>query len=281
MHCLAIRMMSLSILVMGLWALLAVLWWLSQRLGGADDRTVLLIAGVLTLPMTLLLFQRRRVRRQGWLAVFLAVHSPWQSRLRGGIMMATGQVFLSSLLAFLLVTGLARTLESNFWFFLMFLMPFWVTVHFFLESTTEKHVHIRYRRIVADRLVSILFGIVLLTFLLLGSLQQPLPRLDGVALEAAILTYLNEVDVVSPVLEVGLSIHAISQAFVHWLVQNLGPHFEVFLVHILLWFWVLLKEWLFVWPLLILLQAMHGLLDGSLLRGYGGSFDHEGNGSSG
>jgi hypothetical protein len=51
-----------------------------------------------------------------------------------------------------------------------------------------------------------------------------------------------------------------------WFAQNLGSQLPGAMWKLALWLVVLLREWLFVWPLILTFQALHIFLSGGLTQ---------------
>ncbi len=244
-----------------LWVLMGVLLASARVLPVLPDAGVIAICLLLAVPLAWLGFLRRRLRRGALLTVALSPKSPWQRRLRGGAPMLLGQCLIAALLAWWLVLGLVRLDARSFWLLLIALMPLWVLLHHALQRRFAVHVNRRFLRMVTDRVAGVLLGVVLLIALLALSFHRPVPALSGLSIEGALAAYTAEVTADSAVLEIGLVVAAAVEALPQWFAQNLAVVLPGTGWQVLTWTLVLLREWLVVWPLLLLVQAVHGWLD--------------------
>ncbi len=244
-----------------LWVLMGVLLASARVLPVLPDAGVIAICLLLAVPLAWLGFLRRRLRRGALLTVALSPKSPWQRRLRGGAPMLLGQCLIAALLAWWLVLGLVRLDARSFWLLLIALMPLWVLLHRALQRRFAVHVNRRFLRMVTDRVAGVLLGVVLLIALLALSFHRPVPALSGLSIEGALAAYTAEVTADSAVLEIGLVVAAAVEALPQWFAQNLAVVLPGTGWQVLTWTLVLLREWLVVWPLLLLVQAVHGWLD--------------------
>lgn len=246
-----------------LWLLIGGLLLSARVLPVLPDTAVIAVCLLLALPLAWLLFLRRRLRRAAFLMVALSPASVWQRRLRGGVLMLLGQCMIALLLAWLLVLGLVRMDARAFWLLLIAFVPAWLLLHDTLGCRFAVHVNRRFLRMVTDRVTGWLLGTPLLIALLALSFHRPVPAVSGLSIEGALAAYTAEVTADSAVLEIGLVLAAAVEALPQWFAQNLAVVLPGAGWQWLTWTLVLLREWLVVWALLLLVQAVHGGLDGA------------------
>jgi hypothetical protein len=251
-------------LILGLWLFLLVLLLLSRSISQLTDVWVGFFTILLSLPITAVLFWRRRTHRRGFRDLYLNPDSYWYGWLKGGVVMLLIQAAVSIVLAMLLLIGLLRIEARPFWILLVAIVPVWVLSHDWFKARVSGHVSERFGRLVTDRIHGAMHGALLLIVLLVWALYQSVPDLDGVSLEAAIRRYAWTPGIVSGALQAGLSLTGALTALPQWLVQNPGELLPGALWKLLAWTFVLVREWLFVWPLVLAFQGLHGILDGGI-----------------
>lgn len=245
----------------GLWTLVGGLLLLARWLPLLPDAAVLACCGLLAVPLAWLLFRRRRLRRAAFRAVALTPGTPWQHRLRGGLPMLLGQSLVALGVAGLLVLGVVRLDLREFWLLLIALVPVWLLVHGAVLGGLTAVVNRRFLRVVSDRVAGWLVGLPLLAALLAVAFHRPVPSVSGLSIEGALAAYTAEVTANSVALEIGLVLAAAAEALPQWFAQNLAASLPGSGWQGLAWTLVLLREWLVVWPLMLLVQAVHGWLD--------------------
>jgi hypothetical protein len=254
-------------LLFALSLLVAAFFILSQLLLQLSDNGIWLVAFVFSLPIALLLFWRRRVRRRASLELYLNPESPWNRRLRGGMFMLGLRAALAYVLALLLTIGLVRVNQATFfWVLLVLLVPIWAFSYGWFFSHVAIHTSARFRRTVAARVHAGAHACALIFALSLWGLYQPVPDLVGISLKDAVLRSAAAPTMESDVLFAGLAVAEAISAIPMWFVQHFGPQLPGVLWKLPLWLLVLLREWLFVWPLMLTFQALHLFLDGGLME---------------
>ena len=249
-------------LLLALWSLVALLLLASQWLTSLPDPWVLALAVRLALPMAILRFWRRRLQRLAWRSAVMNPASRYYTSFRGGAVMFGLQAGLALALSGVLLVGLARQESTLFWLVLVVMVPLWVQTHRVLEHRLRGHLDVRFARLAAHRLQAVGYGAALLVLLLAWSMFQTVVDLRGVTIEAAVLAFTAEIDARSASLQVSLEAVAAFDALRHWLVQNLAHAVPGLLLGLLAWAVVLVREWLLVWPLLLLWQAVHVMAEG-------------------
>lgn len=252
--------------IAGLWVLLVALYLVGEHAQGWATPWLVLTTVLLALPLTLLLFRRRRLRREAFRRMYLHADSGLQRRLRGGVLMLAGCALLALVFAALLLAGLVRVDAPLWWPVLALVVPAWVGTHGWIDRRLAPHAGIRFRRTLSDRANAFVWGVLLLVWLVVLGLFESVPRLDGASIEAAVLAYTDDVQAASPWLQGALEAMAALDGVRHWLAQHLGPQLASVPARTAVWGLVLVREWLLVWPLLLLFQAVHATLDGELGR---------------
>jgi hypothetical protein len=247
-------------LALALWSLVALLLLLSQWLTSLPDPWVLALAVIVALPMAVLLFWRRRLQRWAWRRAVMNPASRYYTSFRGGALMFGVQAGFALALSGVLLVGLARQASTLFWLVLVVMVPLWVQTHRWLEHWLRGHLDARFARLAAHRLQAMGYGAVLLALLFAWSMFQSVDDLQGVSIETAVLAFTADIDANSTTLQASLEVVAAFDALRHWLVQNLAM--PGLLLGLLAWVLVLVREWLLVWPLLLLWQAVHVIVEG-------------------
>ena len=245
-----------------LWILLGILLALSRFAAALPDIWVAGVVILLALPLQSVLFWRRRMRRLAFRQACLKRNSPYFFRIRGGLWMFLGQSALALMLGSLLLVGLARQEHRVFWLLLVILVPVWLKSNHFLAGYFQKHVNEPFHLVLTHRVHGLLFGLCLLASLFAWTIFQPVINVSGVAFEAAVLAFTRETAMRSTMLGAGVDLLAGMDAARHWLGQNLMETLPGPGLHGLIWLMILIKEWLLVWPLLLMFQAVHLLAAG-------------------
>jgi hypothetical protein len=259
----AARLYSMK-LMLALWSLVALLLLASQWLTSLPDPWVLALAVMLALPMAVLLFWRRRLQRWAWRRAVMNPASRYYTSFRGAALMFGVQAGLALALSGVLLVGLARQESTLFWLALVGMVPLWVQTHRWLEHWLRGHLDAGFARLAAHRLQAMGYGAALLALLFAWSMFQSVDDLQGVSIETAVLAFTADIDANSTSLQASLEVIAAFDALRHWLAQNLAHAVPGLLLGLLTWALVLLREWLLVWPLLLLWQAVHVLVEGGL-----------------
>jgi hypothetical protein len=210
--------------------------------------------------IALALWRRARIRRRAFLAVYVAAESPFQRRLRGGVLLGLRPALLGAILGLVLMTALARIGDARVWPALVLAGPALVLVRAWLQQRLAAHAGALYLPILSWRLAALLVGGLLTAMLVALAWQQAYPDFAGVSLERAVWHLVDQEQARSPAAQVLLQAAAVKDALRLWLAQQLMPAPATSLVQLLGWLLVLAEEVLFVWSYLLL---GHGLLIGA------------------
>jgi hypothetical protein len=251
-------------LLFGLWLLLTALHLMSQLLLQLSDGWVWLSTFALSVPVTALLFWRRRIHRRAFLDLYLNPLSCWHQWLKGGLFMLLMRGVVAYLLTLLLLIGLVRVNQITLWMFLVILVPLWVFSYNWFFTYVARHASVRFRRLVTDRVHGITHACLLVLALSIWALYEPRPDLSGVSLESAVLELTSAPDIESNTLRYGLILTGALNAVPMWLAQNFGQQLPSVVWRLIVWMFLLLRDWLFVWPLILVFQGLHAFLDGGL-----------------
>jgi hypothetical protein len=242
-------------LMLGLLALIAALLSMGRLLARMSDGHVLISWVLLWLPLLALLFWRRRMARRAWLRVHLQEGSPWSARLRGGVLMLLGQTLVSGALALALLISLARGIPASTWIVMVLFVPVWAKAWSGLGRALTRHASREFLSLTTARILVWLSGTVLLLGLATWTLWQPFPDLGEVTLYEAVRHFAARQDAESLVLQRLLELSAALDGARHWLAQHWLSGLPT-LARFIAWMVVLVQEWLFVWPYLLLCQAL-------------------------
>lgn len=243
-------------LMLALLALLVLLLVAGSVLPRLSNGAVVLVWGMLWLPLLGLLFWRRRLARRAWLRVHFRDASPWSTRLRGGILMLLGQALLAAVFALALLLSLARGIAPSVWIVLTLSVPLWSKVWTLAGRLLQRHVSAEFLSLTAGRAVVWAFGVVLVLGLGMRGLWQPVPDLGEVTLYDTIRHYAAGQEARSTVLEGLLTVSAALEGVRHWLAQHWFEGLPGLALQFVAWMVVLVREWLFVWPWLLLCAAV-------------------------
>ena len=238
-------------------ALLAALWLLHLYVRVLPTAALGPAWAALALVVAVGLWRSSRVRRRAVLAVYLHPDSPWQRRLRGGLLMAAKAAGLGALLALVLLLGLARAAGPATWILLIASVPALVGLRTWLVRRMAPHAGAGYLPLASWRVAAWSVGSVLLIALVLLSLFQAQPDFSGVSLERAVWHLVEQENARSPAAETLLQVVAAKDGLRLWLAQQLMPAPAASLAQLLGWMLVLATEALFVWSYL---RAGHGVL---------------------
>jgi len=243
-------------LMLALLALLTLLLVMGHWLPRVGDGAVLAGWLLLWLPLLALLFWRRRMARRAWLRVHLRRESPWSGRLRGGVVMLLGQALLAAALALALLVSLARGVAPTTWIVLVLFVALWARLWSWTGAYLDRHASAEFLPLTAARLVVRSCGAVLLLGLSVWALWQPLPDLGQVTLYEAMRHFATGQQADSPVLEFLLSLSAALEGARYWLAQHWLDGLPGLALQLVAWLVVLVREWLFIWPCLLLWEAV-------------------------
>lgn len=253
-------------ILFSLTVVLALLLALNRYLPRAPDLWVGLAMLAIASPISGLLFWRRKLKRSAFLDIYLNPSSYWHRCLRGGVLMLLLQFIIAVVLAAFLLVGLVRAEAAWFWLMLFGLIPVWVLTYDGFARYVSRHASRRYCRLMTDRTHGWTHAAALLLVILAWSMFQPVPDLGGASLDNAVRIFADQPRVESNVLQLGLIVTAVFAAVPNWLIQNYGGYIPGFFFKLLLWTLVLIREWLFVLPLMLLLQSVNLFVDGDLSR---------------
>lgn len=248
----------------GVLVAVGVLFLASRSLYAVPDGAILALCGLLGVPLCWTLFWRARVRRRAFRDFYLAPDSRWHAWIRGGVVMLLTRLAVALAFALLLLIGLARAESRAFWIALLVAALLWPFSYALVLRHIERQASERFHRLLATRLHLLTWFSVLLLVLVAAAFFAPVPDVRGLSLDDAVLRFTAGAPAHSQVLDWGLVASEGLRALPHWLIQNLGAGLPGQTLAVLAWSLVLLREWLFAWPLLLLLQAGQDILDGEI-----------------
>lgn len=249
---------------LGLLLLVGALVFLSARLTALSDAAIGTLCLLFALPLLWTLFWRARVRRRAFRDFYLKPDSNWHFWIRGGPAMLATRGLMGLALALLLVIGLARAESPAFWVGLLVMALLWSSTYGVASRLGARHAHPRFHRLLATRLHLAGWFSLLLAGLFGAALFAPVPDVRGLSVDEAVMRFTAGYPARSQVLDWGLAATEALRALPHWLMQNLGHIVPGKILSLLAWSLVLVRDWLFVWPLLLLFQAAQDILDGRM-----------------
>jgi hypothetical protein len=252
--------------MLGMLGLIAGLLLMGRLLPRLTSGYVLVSWALLWLPLLALLFWRRRMTRRAWLMVHFKEVSPWYARLRGGALMLLGQALLSGALALALLISLARGIPSTPWMVLILFVPIWTLGWRVVWRVMERHPTRPFLPLITASLLRWLCGAALLLVLGTWALWQHYPDLGRVTLYEAVRFFANQQEAESVLLEHLLEFAAALDGARHWLAQHGLTDLRGTASQLIAWMVVLVQEWLFVWPYLLLCQAITHVIYGDEYR---------------
>lgn len=217
---------------------------------------VLLIGVVFWFALWPTLFWRRRLWRR--LAVQAAVKSDsqWQARLARGWLLAPGQGLLAAGLALCLLLSLARGIPTTTWILLVLVLPLWVYGWYWAQRILAKDLRQTYIQVVAGQILHRVTGWLLLALLTVLALWQDIPDLRSASLFQAMAYYSLRYQLESDLLSALMIAVSSLEGVYHWLVQQVAAVDHGWAVTLLAWLSLLVREALFIWPLLYLCQGL-------------------------
>jgi hypothetical protein len=249
-------------LMLGMLGMIAGLLLMGRLLPRLTGGYVLVSWVLLWLPMLVLLFWRRRMVRRAWLMVHLKGGSPWHVRLRGGALMLFGQALLSGALALALLMSLARGIPPSSWIVLVLFVPVWTLGWRALWRYLDHHATKPFLPLTTASVLRWLCGTGLLLVLATWALWQPYPDLGAITLYEAVRFFADQQEAESVLLQHLLEVAAALDGARHWLAQHWLDGLPGRALQVTAWVVVLVQEWLFVWPYLLLCQALTHLVYG-------------------
>ena len=260
-----LRELQLMLALLGLIAAMLIMGALLPKL---PTGVVVSFYVLLWLPLLVLLFIRRRMLRHAWRRAYVIDSSPLQRWLRGGPVMLLGQVMTSGVLALALLVSLARETPTSTWILLLLLVPIWSIVWAPLRAALSRHLSPQILAFSTAGVLRWLCAVALLTLLTASAFWQPIPDLSEATLYEAARHFILQQRAESSFLQALLEAAAALDGAGHWLAQN-WLHALPFAMRPLAWSLVLVQQWLFIWPFLLLCEALthviyqHGPADDS------------------
>ncbi|MCC5864766.1 MAG: hypothetical protein JJU31_06605 [Wenzhouxiangella sp.] len=248
----------------GLLLLVGGLYVGSQGLTELTDRGIGALCILLALPICWTSFWRARVRRRAFRDFYLTPDGSWHRWIRGGIVMLGTRLLIALALALLLVIGLARLEGRAFWVVLLVTALLWPLSYTACQQLVARQANLRFHRLLATRMHMAAWFAVLLLLLVALAFFEPVPDVRGLSLDEAVMRFTLGYPAQSQALDWGLVASEALRALPHWLIQNLGQSLPSQILSWLAWALVLLREWLFAWPLLLLFQAGQDMLDAGI-----------------
>lgn len=255
---------SKALLAFGLLALVTALFLGRTQVVHLCDAGFALLCVLLALPLWWVLFWRARVRRQAFRDFYLLPQSRWHRWIRGGLVMLGGRLLLALTLALFLLIGLARVESPVFWVLLATGALLWPLTYPLVAHRVATQANPRFVRLLATRIHLLSWLSMLLLVLMALAFFIPVPDVRGLSLDEAIWDFTLGEAVRSQVLDWGLVVTQGLQAVPQWLLQNLGDGLPGRILALLAWSMVLMREWLFVWALLLMFQAVQDMLEGGI-----------------
>ena len=170
--------------------------------------------------------------------------------------MLLGQALLAAAFALALLLSLARGISPSTWIVLILSVPLWSKAWTLADRSLHRHANTEFLPLTAGRVVVWVFGIVLVLGLGMRGLWQPVPDLGEVTLYDTVRHYAAGQDAKSTFLEGLLTVSAALEGVRHWLAQHWFEGLPGLGLQFLAWMVVLVREWLFVWPWLLLCAAV-------------------------
>lgn len=243
-------------LMLALLGLIAALLIMTAILPELSTGTILFLFALFWLPLLALLFKHRRIRRHAWRRAYLHETSPLQFWLQGGLLMMLGQVIASGLLALALLVSLARETPPGSWVLLLILVPIWSLFFSPLRARLSRHLSPQILSVYTASLMRWLCAGALLMLLTVAALWQPVTDLREVTLSEAIQYFSLKQYANSRELQWLLQLVASVEGGMLWLAQNKLNNLSSDGLRLLGWGLVLVQKWLFIWPLLLLWEAL-------------------------
>lgn len=242
--------------MLGLLFVIGGLSLLEARLTRMADGPVLVSGGLIWAVLVALFFWRRRMARRAWLRVHLAERSPWIQRLRGGLLMLLGQAVLAAGLTLALLVSLSREIPSTVWLLSVLLVPVWVKAWGGTAHYLSHHVNQEFLSVTIGRCLTWGFGSLALVALATWGLWRPVPDLGDVTLYAAVRDYTYGQHAEGSLLGFLLPFNAAFEGARLWAAQHWLEAAPGFSMRAIAWMVVLVHEWFFVWPCLLLWEAV-------------------------
>ncbi|MCH8552469.1 MAG: hypothetical protein LAT62_11065 [Natronospirillum sp.] len=240
-------------------ALVADLLILSLLLTWLPDWLLFPVIVLIGSALSWTLWQRRLIRRRLLLYAYLQDSSTLSRWLRGTWTLAVTQTALAIVLTVALLVMLPRPGQWAFWLALVAAIPLWLVVGQAGSRLLHRHTQPLYRRQLTLDLQRWVVGLSLLGLLLIVGLFQPTDDLRDLTLIEA-LNRPSEIEARSGMLALALELRTFLDTLVHWSLQSLAMQAEITVAAPLAWLLLLLRQWLVVWPIIWLMQAVDVIL---------------------
>jgi hypothetical protein len=197
------------------------------------------------------LWRQGRVRRQAFLAAYVAGGSPLQRMLRGGPLMAARALLLGGMLAVALMLSLARIDDVRVWLALIATPPALVLLRAWLHRRIGAHASPVFLPLLSWRAGAFIIGAALVVLLAWLALDRAYPDFTGVSLERAVWHMVDREVARSAPWEATLQGMAAADGLRLWLAQQLMPAPGASALQLFGWLLVLAQQALFTWSYLL------------------------------
>lgn len=242
--------------MLGLLFLIVALSLLEARLIFMADGPVLMSAGLIWAVLMALLFWRRRLARRAWVRGHIRETSPWTQWLRGGLLMLLGQAVLAAGLTLALLVSLSREIPPTIWLLSVLLVPVWAKAWSGLVHYLSHHVNEDVLPVTIGRILTWGFGFLAVVALAIWGLWRPVPDLGDVTLYEAVRYYAYSQHAESALLDFLLPVNAAFEGARLWAAQHWFEGAPGLGIRLAAWIVVLIQEWFFVWPCLLLWEVV-------------------------
>lgn len=246
-----------SLLLQSLLLSFLLLW--SALPGTWQDRLFLPLCVLVAWLILAASLESAQLRRRVWLAQYLLPSSPWQHRLRGGLLMLLWHVPLAVILTVLLLSRLPLLTYASLLLLAGSLPLFWL-MRCGLASLLGRHVQLHYVPALTRRLLRP-FCVLLLTlaYLLIG-VYQPQPWLQGMNWSVAV--HMPDVHGSASLFGVLQRFHGLVDLSLQWGMQNsLGGFTRSGLTGLLGWLLLLLSGAAFIWAWVDMLTGVNRITE--------------------
>ena len=233
--------------ILALVAVVATLWLLHLYARVAPTEVLLAAWALLSLALARALVLRARLRRQGWLAMYLRPQGSLAARLRGGVLMAVVQSVIGAGLALLFLLAVMRSADTLTWMSLLSVALSLPPLSAFLQRSLRAQASDLYLDELAWRTASGALGAILLVLLTWHAFGRTYPDFAEATLEQAVWHMVGLQQSRSDMALVALQAAAAGDGLRLWLGQQLLPAPGTSLWQALGWALLLAQEALFVW----------------------------------
>lgn len=237
-------------------ALTAALWTLHLYARVVPTSAVIGAWVLLAAGLGMALTSQARLRRRGWLLVYLRPGAGLFFRLRGGVLMGLVQGLLGAGLALLFLIAIMRSTDSFVWIALLAIAVLLPPLSALLRKALRTQANEGYLGELAWRTVSTLLGVIVLAVLAWRALQLSYPDFGDVTLEQAVWHLVGQQNARSDWALTMLQVAAAGDGLRLWLGQQLLPTPGTSLWQSLGWAVLLAQEAVFVWSYLLLCRAL-------------------------